>query len=53
MCGKYIYKQYLSYNTYMYNIHTQLEINRNKYTTDIIIDDKYIYIHYIYILKIK
>ena len=27
--------------------------NRNKYTTDIIIDDKYIYIHYIYILKIK
>ena len=28
----------------MYNIHTQLEINRNKYTTDIIIDDKYIYI---------
>ena len=34
----------------MYNIHTQLEINRNKYTTDIIINDKYIHI---YILKIK
>ena len=51
MCGK--YKQYLSYNTYMYNIHTKLEINRNKYTTDIIINDKYIHT-YIYIKnKIK